>query len=90
MLFCERTRENFLDFFREDKIEIAYAFHAVRDEVDHNFVPDVEPFRMMIHGLSDEGHASHIAEGSDEIPAFVFAMKFAVLDFPARKLGHEF
>ena len=90
MLFPESTRENFLDFFGENKIKIADALHAVRDEIDDNFVPDVEPFWMMVHGLGDECDASHVAKSGDEIPTFVFAMKFSVLDFPARKLRHEF
>ena len=90
MLLCERSRENVLDFFRENEIEIADAFHAVRDEVDDDFVPDVEPFGMMVHGFGDKGDASHVAESGDEVFAFVFAVKFAVLDFPAGQFRHEF
>jgi len=90
MLFRERTRENFFDFLGKNEIEIADAFDAVRDEVDDDFVPDVEPFRMMVHGFGDEGDASHVAESGDEVLALVLAVKFAVLDFPAGQFRHEF
>jgi len=36
--------EDLVDFFRQLKIVVADAFHAVRIQVDDHFVPHVEPF----------------------------------------------
>ena len=89
MLTSEQTGEHLFHFFRENEIEIADAFDAVRDEINHHFVPDVEPFGVMVHGFGDERDARHVAEGGDEILALKFAMKLAVLNLPAGKAGHE-
>ena len=81
--------ENLVDFFREHEIVIADAFDAVRSQVDHHSVPNVEPFRMMVHGLCDEGDTGHVAKGRHKILAFVFLVQFAVDDFPAPQFGKK-
>src|SRR5271154_6438422 len=80
MLFCRagenraRGHENLVDFFREHEIVVADAFYAMRGEVDHHFVPDVEPFGMMVHAFRNESDAGHVAKRGDEILACVFLM----------------
>jgi hypothetical protein len=81
--------KNIVDFLSKHEVVIADAFDAVRGEVNHHFVPDVEPLRMVVHGFRNESDARHVAEGRDEILAFVFLMQFAVYDFPARQFGKE-
>src|SRR5271169_457470 len=88
-LFCRacenRTRgnENLVDFLREHEIVVADSFYAMGSEVDYHFVPDIEPFGMVVHGFGNESDASHVAERRDEILACVFLMQLAVYDFPA-------
>src|SRR5438132_4184309 len=53
------------------------------DQVHAHGVVDVEPFRMMIHLLDDEGGPRHEAPCFDEVAKAVFAMKLAADDLPA-------
>jgi len=89
-MFRESAGKNVLDFFGEDEVQIADAFHAVRDEVDDDFIPDVEPLGVVIHRFGDERDARHVAESGDKILALVLAMEFAVLNLPAGQPGHKF
>ena len=84
----EDTGENVFDFFRQNEIEITDSLYAVRNEIDNDFVPDVEPFGMMVHRFGDERYARHVSESGDKILAFVFAVEFPVLNGPAGELGH--
>src|SRR5689334_3327953 len=89
-MFGEGAGENVLDFFGENEVKIADAFHAVRDEVDDDLIPDVEPLGVMIHRFGDERNARHVAESGKKIFALVLAMEFAVLNLPFGQAGHQF
>ncbi len=70
-----------MNLFCQDKIVVADAFYAVGNEVDHHFVPNVEPLRMVVHGLGDQSDAGHVTKGRHEILARIFLVQFAVDDF---------
>src|SRR5579859_676330 len=89
-LFRESPGKNLFHFFRKHEIEIADSFHAVRDEIDDDFIPNVEPLGVVIHRFGDERNAGHVAEGGDEILALVFAVKLSVSYRPAGKPGQQF
>jgi len=89
-MFGESAGENVLDFFGENEVEIADAFHAVRDEIDYDSIPYVEPLGVMIHRFGDERDACHVTEGSKKILALVLTMEFAVLNLPLGQAGHKF
>src|SRR5262249_33661119 len=54
-----------------------------------HLVPHIEPFRMMIHGLSDQRDASHVAECRHKILALIFAVEFSVLYCPTGEFRDE-
>jgi hypothetical protein len=72
------SAENLINLRGQLKIQIAYALHAMRIQIDHYFIPNIAPFRMVVHGLSDKRHARHIAKRGHEILALKRAMQFAV------------
>jgi hypothetical protein len=72
-----------VDFSGELKIEIAETLDAVSIQIDDDFVVDVGPIGVMVHGLREESNLSHFAEGGDEILAGKFAMQFAIRQSPA-------
>src|ERR1700722_2149009 len=74
--------EDFVDFARKREIAIADAVDIMRIEIDHDFVPHVEPFGMMIQGFGRQRDAGHLAERGHEILAREFAMEFAVYQRP--------
>src|SRR5580704_1550106 len=94
-LFCRTSEnrasrhENLFNFFREHEIVVTDAFYTVRGEVDYHFVPDIEPFGVVVHRFGNKCDASHITEGRDEILAFVFPVQLAVSDFPAGQFGKK-
>src|SRR3989454_9500816 len=77
------ARENLADLGREFEIEIADAAHAVCGKVHNHFIPDIAPFRMVVHGFGHQSHTRHAAEGGDEVLALKGAVKFSVLNCPA-------
>jgi hypothetical protein len=70
--------ENFIDLGSQLKIERTDALHAVGVEVNFNFVPDIEPIRMMVQGFSGESDFGHLAEGIDEILTLKILVEFTV------------
>ena len=88
-MFREAGGEDLLHFVGENEIEIADSLYAVRDEVDDDFIPYVEPLGVVIHRFGDERDSRHVAECGDEILALVLAVKFSILHGPAGKPGHE-
>src|SRR5260370_30192214 len=77
------ARENLADLGCEFEIEIADAAHAVRGKVHNHFIPDIAPFRMMVHGFGHQSHTRHAAESGDEVLALEGAVKFSILSCPA-------
>src|SRR5271165_7214664 len=55
----------------------------MRTQVDYHFVPNVRPFRMMVHRLCNQRYAGHVAERGDEVLALKGAVQFAVDQAPA-------
>ena len=88
-MFREAGGEDLLHFVGENEIEIADSLHAVRDEVDDDSIPYVEPLGVVIHRFGDKRDARHVAECGDEILALVLAMEFAVLNLPAGQAGQK-
>jgi hypothetical protein len=74
--------EDFIYFGGQIEIETADSFCVVGVQVDYNFVVDVEPFRMVVHGFCDERDARHVAECGYEIFALKFAVEFIVYQTP--------
>src|ERR1700751_526510 len=70
------SREDLINLRGQVKIQIADSLYAVRVQINHYLVPYVEPLRMMIHGLSHQGHASHVPKRGYKILAFKRAMQF--------------
>ena len=89
-MFREAGGEDLLHFVGENEIEIADSLYAVRDEIDDDFIPYVEPLGVVIHRFGDERDTRHVAECGDEIRALVLAMEFAVLNLPAGQPGQKF
>src|SRR5882724_6955634 len=83
------SAKNLVNFFRQLEIVIADAFNTVRIQIDHHFVPHVEPFRMMIHRFGDERDTRHVPESSDEIFARKFPVQFSIRDAPAFRLRQQ-
>src|SRR5580658_8911593 len=64
--------ENFIDLFRQLKIQVADSLHTMAVQVDYHFVPYIEPFRMMVHPLGHQRHLRHLPESGYEILALKF------------------
>src|SRR6476620_5506468 len=65
--FNPLSSKNVVDLSGQFKIQIANALHTVGVQVNHHFVPYVEPFRMMIHGLGHECNSGHVSERCAEV-----------------------
>jgi hypothetical protein len=74
--------EDFVNFRGEQEIEITDSLNAVGIQIDNDFVPDIEPFGMVVHGFGDEGNLRHVAKGSDEILALEGFVQFAIHKAP--------
>src|SRR5207245_313521 len=81
--------EDFVDFFRQHKIVVADALHAVGGQIDDHFVPHVEPFGMMVHRFRKQCHARHVAKRGHKITARKFSMQFAVDHAPSLHLWQQ-
>lgn len=57
------------------------------DQVDGDFVVDVEPFGVVVHLFGDERSAGHEAEGLREVVELERAVEFAARDGPAGQVG---
>jgi hypothetical protein len=75
--------EDLVDLFRQLEIQIADPLNAVGVQVDHDLIPYVEPFRMMVHPLGHQSHLRHFSECRHEILALEFLVQLAVLQAPA-------
>lgn len=53
LLFKENRSgaEDFINSLCQREIVVADPLYAVGIQVDHHFIPHVEPFRMMVHGF---------------------------------------
>src|SRR5260370_8020479 len=76
------ARENLADLGCEFEIEIADAAHAVCGKVHNHLIPNIAPFRMMVHGFGHQSNTRHAAESGDEVLDLEGAVKFSVLNFP--------
>src|SRR5260370_29990491 len=77
------ARENLVDLGCEFEIEVADAAQAVCGKVHSHFIPNVAPFRMVVHGFGHQSNTRHAAEGGDKVLALEGAVKFSVLNCPA-------
>src|SRR5579871_663498 len=77
------STENFVDFAGELEIQIADSLYAVRVQIDHDFVPHVEPFGMVIHRFRHQRDAGHLPERGHEVLARKFPMQLAIHKRPA-------
>jgi len=82
--------ENLVNFLAELEIQVTDALDTVGVQVDDHFVPDIEPFRVMVHGLRDQRNTRHIPEGADEVLAFECAMQLPLREGPTLKLLEAF
>src|SRR5580693_2534319 len=74
--------EDFVDFTREREIAVADAVDVVGVQIDHDFVPHVEPLGMMVQGFGNQRDARHFAESRDKILARELAMQLAIHERP--------
>ncbi len=72
-----------VDFGRQLEIQVADALHAVGIQIDHDFVPHVEPFRMVVHGLRHQRHLRHFPEGGRKILTLKCPVELAICQTPA-------
>src|ERR1041385_8936537 len=63
-------------------IEGADCTNGVCRQVDDNFVVDVIPFRMVVHGFGDESRGGHEAERLHKILELIFPVQLPRLDRP--------
>lgn len=56
---------------------------VVRGEIDGDAVPDVAPFRMVVHRFDGDGRCRHESESMDEVGEFQVAVELGVGDAPA-------
>src|SRR6266849_3594132 len=82
--------ENLIDLRGQLEIQIADAFDAVGIQIDDHFIPDVEPLRMMVHGLGHQRHAGHVSKGSDEVLALEGSVQLAVRKAPSLGAAQTF
>ena len=69
-------------------IATAQATHFMRTEVDAHCVPNVEPFRMVVHLFGDQRHARLEAPGIYEVAELVCSVKLAIDKLPAVPRAH--
>jgi hypothetical protein len=74
----------FIDLGSELKVERTDALHAVGVQVDLYFVPNVEPFGMVVQRFGDEGGFGHFGEGIDKILALKILVQFSIGERPTR------
>src|SRR5258707_5510370 len=79
-----------IDLSRQRKIVITDPLHAVRVQIDHHFVPHVEPFRMMVHRLRHQRHPRHVPKRRHKILALELPVQFPIHQAPALRLFQPF
>src|SRR5260370_28278663 len=79
-----------IDLSRQRKIVIADPLHAVRVQIDHHFVPYIEPFRMMVHRLRHQRYPRHVPKRRHKILALELPVQFPIHQAPALRLFQPF
>jgi hypothetical protein len=78
----ESGTENFIDLGGELEIEVADALNTVGIEIDDDLIPNVAPFRMMVHGFGHKSDLGHLSEGRDKIFTLEGFVEFAAGEAP--------
>ncbi len=79
------AREGLVNLRSQFEIQFADPSDAVRGEVHGDFVPDIAPFGVVVHGFRNQSDSRHAAKRSNKILTLEGTMEFSILHGPTTK-----
>jgi len=85
-LLTDPVQGKLFHFLRQLEVQLGDSSGFMGAQVDGEFLIDIQPFRVVVHGFCEQGDFCHKAKGFDKVSEYIFPVQFVVFKAPCRVL----